>query len=40
MQKVDKLIEKTNFVMDESRAASVHMIYADDEIKEGWVITS
>ncbi len=40
MQKVEKWLEKTNFVMDESRAASVHMIYADDEIKEGWVITS
>jgi hypothetical protein len=35
MQKVEKWLEKTNFVMDESRASSVHMIYADDEIKEG-----
>ena len=35
MQKVEKWLEKTNFVIDESRAASVHMIYVDDEIKEG-----
>ncbi len=35
MQKVEKWLEKTNFVMDKSRAASVHMIYVDDEIKEG-----
>ncbi len=35
MQKIKKWIEKTNFVIDGSRAASVHTIYADDEIKKG-----
>lgn len=35
LRKIEKWLERTNFVMDDSRAASVHMIYADDEIKEG-----
>ncbi|MDE7292877.1 MAG: MerR family transcriptional regulator [Oscillospiraceae bacterium] len=35
MQKIKKWIEKTNFVIDGSRATSVHMIYADDEIRKG-----
>ena len=35
MQKIEKWIEKTNFVIDNSRATSVHMIYADDEIRKG-----
>ncbi len=35
LQKIEKWIEKTNFVIDDSRAISVHMIYADDEIKKG-----
>lgn len=34
-QKIEKWIEKTNFIIDGSRATSVHMIYADDEIKKG-----
>lgn len=35
MKKIEKWIEKTNFVIDDSRATSVHMIYVDDEIKKG-----
>ena len=35
LQKIEKWIEKTNFVIDESRATSVHMIYTDDEIRKG-----
>ena len=35
LQKIEKWIEKTNFVIDESRTTSVHMIYADDEIRKG-----
>ena len=34
-QKIEKWVEKTNFVIDKSRATSVHMIYADDEIRKG-----
>lgn len=34
-KKIEKWIEKTNFVIDDSRATSAHMIYADDEIKKG-----
>lgn len=34
-QKIEKWIEKTNFVIDDSRATSVHMIYTDDEIRKG-----
>ena len=35
LQKIEKWIEKTNFVIDENRTTSVHMIYADDEIRNG-----
>ena len=35
LQKIEKWIEKTNFVIDESRTTSVHMIYTDDEIRKG-----
>ena len=35
LQKIAKWIENTNFVMDDSRVTSVHMIYADDEIRKG-----
>ena len=35
LQKIEKWIEKTNFVIDDSRTTSVHMIYTDDEIKKG-----
>lgn len=35
LQKIEKWIERTNFVMDDSRPTSFHMIYADDEIKAG-----
>ena len=35
LQKIEKWIEKTNFVIDESRTTSVHMIYADYEIRKG-----
>lgn len=35
LQKIEKWIEKTNFVIDDSRTTSVHMIYADDEIRKG-----
>ncbi len=34
-QKIEKWIEKTNFVMDDSRATSIHMIYVDDVIRKG-----
>ena len=34
-QKVEKWIEKTNFIIDDSRKICVHMIYADDEIRKG-----
>lgn len=35
LQKIEKWLEKTNFVIDDSRATSVHMIYVDDEIRKG-----
>ena len=35
LHKIEKWVEKTNFVIDKSRATSVHMIFVDDEIKEG-----
>ena len=35
LQKIEKWIERTNFVIDGGRTTSVHMIYADDEIKKG-----
>ncbi|MBD5474767.1 MAG: MerR family transcriptional regulator [Lachnospiraceae bacterium] len=35
LHKIEKWIERTNFVIDDSRATSVHMIYVDDEIKKG-----
>lgn len=35
LHKIEKWIEKTNFVIDGSRATSVHMIYTDDEIRKG-----
>ena len=35
LQKIERWIEKTNFVIDSSRTTSVHMIYADDEIGKG-----
>jgi len=35
MQKIEKWLEKTNFIIDDSRATSVHMIYVDDEIRKG-----
>lgn len=35
LQKIEKWIEKTNFVIDDSRTTSVQMIYADDEIRKG-----
>lgn len=35
LQKIEKRLEKTNFVIDDSRATSVHMIYVDDEIRKG-----
>lgn len=35
LQKIEKWIEKTNFVIDDSRTTSVHMIYTDDEIRKG-----
>ena len=35
LQKIEKWIEKTNFVIDSSRTTSVHMIYTDDEIRKG-----
>lgn len=35
LQKIEKWIEKTNFMIDNSRATSVHMIYTDDEIRKG-----
>ena len=35
LQKIEKWIEKTNFVIDDGRATSVHMIYTDDEIQKG-----
>lgn len=35
MKKIEKWIEKTNFVIDGSRTTSVHMIYADEEIRKG-----
>lgn len=35
LQKIEKWIERTNFVMDDSRPTSFHMIYVDDEIKAG-----
>ena len=35
LQKIEKWIEKTNFVIDGSRTTLAHMIYTDDEIKKG-----
>lgn len=35
LNKIEKWIERTNFVLDDSRATSVHMIYVDDEIRKG-----
>lgn len=35
MNKIEKWLEKTNFVIDESRISAVHMIYADKEIQKG-----
>ncbi len=35
LKKIEKWIEKTNFVIDDSRTTSVHMIYVDDEIRKG-----
>ncbi len=35
MRKIEKRIEKTNFVIDESRTTAVHIIYGDDEIRKG-----
>lgn len=35
LQKIEKWVEKTNFIIDDSRVTSVHMIYADDEIRKG-----
>ena len=35
MEKIGRWIEKTNFVIDDSRATAVHIIYGDEEIKKG-----
>ncbi|MDE6846841.1 MAG: MerR family transcriptional regulator [Lachnospiraceae bacterium] len=35
LHKIEKWIERTNFVIDDRRATSVHMIYVDEEIKKG-----
>lgn len=35
LHKIEEWIEKTNFVIDDSRSTSVHMIYADEEIRKG-----
>ena len=35
LEKIQKWLEKTNFVIDDSRAISVHMIYVDEEIRNG-----
>ncbi|MDE6739490.1 MAG: MerR family transcriptional regulator [Lachnospiraceae bacterium] len=35
LHKIEKWIERTNFVIDDNRATSVHMIYVDDEIRKG-----
>lgn len=35
LQKIEAWIETTNFTIDRSRAASVHMIYTDEEIRKG-----
>lgn len=35
LRKIEKWIERTNFVIDDSRVTSVHMIYVDDEIRKG-----
>ena len=35
LHKIEKWIERTNFVIDDSRATAVHMIYVDDEIRKG-----
>lgn len=35
LHKIEKWLERTDFVMDGSRKTSAHMIYVDDEIKEG-----
>ena len=35
LQKIEKWIDQTNFVIDSSRGVAVHMIYVDEEIKAG-----
>lgn len=35
MRKIEAWIEKTHFVIDDSRSAAAHMIYVDEEIKKG-----
>lgn len=35
LQKIQKWIERTNFIIDDSRATSVNMIYTDEEIRKG-----
>ncbi|MDE7281925.1 MAG: MerR family transcriptional regulator, partial [Ruminiclostridium sp.] len=35
MGKIEKWLEKTNFVIDDSRTTAVHIMYADEEIKKG-----
>ena len=35
LKKIEKWIEKTNFVIDDSRTTLVHMIYTDEEIRKG-----
>ena len=34
-RKTEKWLENTNFVLDDSRELMGHMIYVDDEVKEG-----
>lgn len=35
LQKIKNWVEKTDFVIDDSRGVSAHMIYVDDEIRKG-----
>lgn len=35
MRKIEAWIEKTDFVIDDSRSTAAHMIYVDEEIKKG-----
>lgn len=35
MKKIEKWLEKTNFIIDDTRTSAVHMIYADEEIRKG-----